>query len=213
MSLSLVSETPVRPEPLKMSWITDFTIVCPDRDILVVKECLKLSSKLFRSILEDDNDCDSLPCKWNSLGIAEAMRYIHTFPTRFAKIELFMDSSVLDEERDMVEFCFQYEIEPLLTTLKDEMMELISDATISPKWLGIFHGFKNKNKTEPFKPQIDAIVHEIVNNEKGMEIWLELKYNSEDMIMDYKAIIRGLGKRLQNDGKKLQSPSSLPLFG
>ena len=136
--------TPPRPEPLKMAYITDFTIVCPDRDILVVKECLKLSSKLFKSTLEDDSDCNSLPFKWDSPGIARVMEYTHTFPARLAVMELKMTSDVLKVETSIVEFCFQYEIEPLLTTLKDQMMRKIPKEPISHGWSIFFTSSKIK---------------------------------------------------------------------
>lgn len=42
-----------RLSPIKMSWITDFALVCPDRDILVVRECLILASGPLAAALED----------------------------------------------------------------------------------------------------------------------------------------------------------------
>lgn len=193
---SSFTSTSTRPEPLKMAWITDFTIVCPDRDILVVKECLKRSSKLFESILNDDNDCNSLPLKWGWMGVVEVMRCIHTFPSHKVVIDFNMDHGTADEE--MLEFCFQYEIEPTLTSIKTIMSKVISNENVplDLEWIEFFHGFKNKDNTEPFKPQIDAILCRIANNKKELDSWLELKYNSDDMIADYKSITRKLKKFL-----------------
>ena len=67
--------------------------------------------------------------------------------------------------------------------------------------VNFFHEFKNKN-SEPFERQIDAVLCRIINSE-NLDPWLDLKYNSDDMIADYKIIIRGLKQRLHNGGKEL----------
>lgn len=189
------SQETVRPEPLKMAWITDFTIVCPDRDILVVKECIMRASKPLAAAIEDDNSCNSLSIKWRSTGIKEVMRCIHAFPGYSASIDLVLNAERFTAERNIVEFCFQYDIEPLLSSLKTQMISRITKDGCNVSWLYLFHKFKNPEGKEPFKEQIDSFIRTLaMTGPKSIEKYLALTYHPDDMLTDYRTMIMALMK-------------------
>ena len=192
------SQETVRLEPLKMAWITDFTIVCPDRDILVVKECIMRASKPLAAAIEDDNSCNSLSIKWRSTGIKEVMRCIHAFPGYLASIDLVLNAERFVAERNIIEFCFQYDIEPLLSSLKTQMIARITKDGCNVSWLYLFHKFKNPEGKEPFKEQIDSFIRTLAMTgpEKSIEKYLALTYHPDDMLADYRTMIMALKKRL-----------------
>jgi hypothetical protein len=190
------SQETVRLEPLKMAWITDFTIVCPDRDILVVKECIMRASKPLAAAIEDDNSCNSLSIKWRSTGIKEVMRCIHAFPGYSTSIDLVLNAERFVAERNIVEFCFQYDIEPLLSSLKTQMISRITKDGCNVSWLYLFHKFKNPEGKEPFKEQIDSFIRTLAMTgpNKSIEKYLALTYHPDDMLTDYRTMIMALMK-------------------
>lgn len=188
-----------RPEPLKISWITDFTIVCPDRDILVVRECLINASKPLAAALEDKTS-NSLTIKWNSPGIIEVMRAIHVFSGDLPSLDLVMKNDHrVRIEQDIIEFCFIYDIEPLLTTLKTKSIVTIETTGSNGRWIEFFHRFKNADGTEPFQEQTNAMRLLAINNTKCINSYFSRKKysNTEDVIADYEFIINGLLARLE----------------
>jgi hypothetical protein len=200
LSLDEAKTEDSRPGPLKISWITDFTLVCPDRDILVVRECLIRISKPLAAALEGDGDSNSLTIKWNSSGIAEVMRAIHVFSGDLPSLDLVMKNDHrVRIEQDIIEFCFIYDIEPLLTTLKTKSIVTIETTGSNGRWIEFFHRFKNADGTEPFQEQTNAMRLLAINNTKCINSYFSRKkhYNTEDVIADYEFIINGLIARLE----------------
>jgi hypothetical protein len=201
LSLDEAKTEDSRPGPLKISWITDFTLVCPDRDILVVRECLINVSKPLAAALEDKTS-NSLTIKWNSPGIIEVMKAIHVFPGSSPSLDL----AIKDDhqarvriEQDIMEFCFVYDIEPLLTTLKAKSIVRIETVGSDGRWIEFFHRFKNADGTEPFQEQTNAMRLLAINNTKCINSYFSRKKYSdaEDVIADYEFIINGLIARLE----------------
>jgi hypothetical protein len=186
-----------RLEPIKMAWITDFTLICQDRDILVVRECLTRVSKPLAAALEDQTT-NSLELPWNSKGIVEVMKAIHAFPDGNAIVNLTMNADKFVFEADIFDFCFKYDIEPLFTNIKKQSMDIKNGFSV--RWIKFFHGFKNSDGTDVFKEQINAIKLLMINNCDPIEFYfdsIELDNNMKDIIDDYRFIIKGLVKRLK----------------
>ena len=187
-----------RLNPVKMSWITDFTLVCPDRDILVVRECLVLASGPLAAALEDKSST-SLSIPWKSPGIIEVMKTIHSFGGQLYAYKLIVKpDAVFQTESDMMEFCFRYDIEPLLTELKTQFIEKVCDGGSNAKWIEFFHRFKNPDGTEVFADQTNAMRWLPINNPVSINGYFNKKttYHINDLIEDYEFIIRGLIMRL-----------------
>lgn len=185
------------PEPIKMSWITDFTLICNDRDVLVVRECLTRVSKPLAAALEDMTT-DSLEIPYNSEAIIEVMKAIHNFPDMSAP-EITVKVRKFNLESAITEFCFKYEIEPLLTNLKKQCVEKISHGA-SAQWIKFFHSFRDNDGKEIFKDQTNAMRLLAVNNANmsvGGYFYREKDNDPKDVVADYRFIILGLLLRLR----------------
>lgn len=203
VSLDEVKAENSRPEPIKVSWITDFKLICPDRDILVVKECLISSSKVFKVMLENEKS-DFLNLNWNSSGVAEVMKAIHVFPGHTFELDLEIKrADKVEMNKDIVEFCFKYDIEPLLTTIKNSIIETIRTVGSNSRWIEFFHRWKNNDKTEPFEEQTRAMRLLAINNCKCIRSYFgeRSSYHHDDVIEDYQFIIKGLVARLKKTEK------------
>lgn len=188
-------KTDVRPQPLRASWLSDFVFVCPDRDILVVKECLVRTSKVFAAHLEDET-INSLSLKWGFEAIFGVMINIHVFPTiEIAAPMLTMSADRFKTESGMVEFCFIYEIEPLLSGLKQRMNKQIPSGCCG-KWINFFHSFKNQDNTEPFREQIDTLIRSMAITGNNVGLFLTMKYDPIDMLQDYRDLIKKMNDEL-----------------
>jgi hypothetical protein len=173
-------------EPLRAAWLTDFTLSCLDRDILVVKECLTRTSNVFKNMLDSYPD-NSIDVKFDSTAVFEVMEYIHTNPmARKFNIRFYMSRNTSVMDQGIVMFCFEYQIEPLLAMIKADIGSRISsDIDLDFKsWLKFFHSFKNLDETEPFRDQIDLLLKFIVKNNltKEYNMWASLDQKTIKMM-------------------------------
>jgi hypothetical protein len=203
-------------EPLRAAWLTDFTLCCLDRDILVVKECLTRTSEVFKNILDSHSD-NSIDVAFDSFAVFEVMKHIHIGPLEaLPKISFYMSKGGISVmEQGIVRFCFQYQIEQLLTEIKAEIKNQISGvgSIVSPcvdfkSWLKFFHSFKNPDKTEPFKDEIDLLLEFIVkhNFTEEYNMWASLnsKDDKNDVMRDYSVVISLLCTKLKTESKNTQ---------
>lgn len=185
-----------RLEPIRMSWITNFKFICPDRDVLVVRECLMKASKPLAML--EDMTIYSLELPYNSEVVIEVMKAIHNFPD-MSTPEITVKVGKFNLESAIMEFCLKYEIEPLLTNLKKQCVEKISHGA-SAQWIKFFHSFKNNDGKEIFKDQTNAMRLLAVNN-AGMSVggyfYRQKDNDPKDVVADYRFIILGLLLRLR----------------
>lgn len=195
-----------RAEPIKVSWITNFKLVCLDRDILVVRECLTRASKPLAAALED-NTADHLELSWKSPAIIEVMKVLHDFSSDNGIPEISLGTEGIPIELEIMHFCFKYEIEPLLTNLKKKSLELMETRGSCGSWIKFFHDFKNADGTEVFKDQTIGLRLLAINNVNAIRAYFnnESINTPKDVIADYRFIISGLVIRLV----KLESRSGL----
>jgi hypothetical protein len=182
-----------RLEPIKISWITDFTLICPDRDILVVRECLASSSKMLAATLED-KEAISLSIPWKSPGIVEVMKSIHSLHGSRYLPKMMKGYAQIATDFDILEFCFKYDIEPLFSELKAQCVEEINTSGSDSQYIKFFHRFKNQDKTEIFADQTNAIRLLVINNTSAIHGYFSRRLDNhiDDIIDDYEFIIKGL---------------------
>lgn len=162
-------------QPLKMAWITDFTLKCSDRNILVVKECLVRVSTVFKSMFETNQQCSIVELNCSSEGIHRIMKIIHVFPYTGELPN--MPFKFEDCETDMLNFCFEYKIGSIFSHLRGELNKALSHDN-SIKWLPFLRSFKNQDGNEIFEQEIHDIRHLIINNDK-IEEYIEVIENCE----------------------------------
>jgi hypothetical protein len=188
-------------EPVEIAWLTDVTLSCLDKDVLVVKRCLSNRSVPLRELLEDSNVLD---LAYNSSVVIWVMRVLHRDGpgkqlTRFPAISFYQDEVMTDQA--IFRFCFQYQIEYLLSDLRTSICAAIKNKSLpSPlSWLKFFHGIKHHDGSEPFADEIKLLLDLVAENENDLlEQYLKsTDYYQKDVISDQISIIRGLCSRIK----------------
>lgn len=180
-------------EPIRMAWITDFTLKCLDRDILIVKECLMNVSSVFKSEIEDGKIQDSLKLDWGSQGIHRVMQIIHVFP--YTSDMPNVSFKFEDDEKDMLSFCFKYKIKSIFSHLRKELNKALVHA-MSIKWLPFLHEFVDQDGTKLFNQEIN-IIRELIINDNKIDLYMSMINPKSDISdSDIYVIMKMLKQRL-----------------
>jgi hypothetical protein len=185
-------------EPVEMAWLTDVTLSCLDRDVLVVKRCLSNRSVALGKLLEDSNVLD---LDYNSDAIIIVMRAIHSDRPGQSMTKFGFDHSSIDQTRDqaIIRFCFQYQIESVLSDLRASICVAIKNKSLPSflSWLKFFHGIKNHGESEPFANEINLLLDSIVENNRVEEYLKSITdYSQKEVISDQTYIMRKLSSKV-----------------
>lgn len=185
-----------RREPAEISWNPDFTLICPDRDVLISRKCLMQFSKVLGPALENDKECRSLEISWRSTGIIHAMNMIH-FSKCLQLCRVVMSTGSYTQ--DTLEFAFTYDISFVMSIFRKAFIDLIPKVERTISWLPFFHKFNNSDGTNVFAAEIDAIISSIVTPSR-LEKYLELRSGKtgDDYIKHDHDIMRAMARKLNH---------------